>query len=298
MRLIQILLSVSSVSSVAKKNSPMPILAPAKINLHLRVGPPRADGFHPILTWMCVVDLYDEIEIEPAANGVTLECDDPSIPTDERNLVVKAALAMGAAAKIKLTKRIPAGGGLAGGSSDAASTLMALGPGHPDKNLPQIAMSLGSDVAFFLHGPSSVCAGVGEQVRPIDPPACGWALLILPPFGMPTPAVYRKFDEMKLGRRESIDVEPDWSALTQLSAERLLPHLVNDLEPPAFALNPELRRLRDNWEQRLGRPVRMSGSGSTLFTLYDTLDEAEKTEGDRDIRVVEVAPRQTEPPAA
>jgi len=273
----------------------MRVLAPAKINLHLRVGPPRADGFHPLMSWMCMIGLYDELEIEPATTGVTLECNDPSIPTDGKNLVVKAALAVGANAKIKLTKRIPAGGGLAGGSSDAASTLMALG----GDDLAKIAAKLGSDITFFLHGPSSVCTSLGEIVRPIDPPACGWAVLILPTFGMPTPAVYKKFDEMKLGRSQAIEAEPDWFAWTQLSAERLLPHLVNDLETPAFELNPLLRKLREEWEKRLGRPVRMSGSGSTLFTLYDTHVEANAAAaGEADLRVVELAPGRSSPPAA
>jgi 4-diphosphocytidyl-2-C-methyl-D-erythritol kinase len=184
---------------------------------------------------------------------------------------------------------------LAGGSSDAASTLMALGR----ENLQPIAAKLGSDVAFFLRGGSAVCTGLGETVRPINPPACGWAVLILPPFGMPTPAVYKKFDEMNLGRSQSIETEPDWFAWTELSAEKLLPHLVNDLEPPAFALNPQLRQIRDDWERRLGRPVRMSGSGSTLFTLFDTHVEANAAAaGENIIRVVELAPRSESPPAA
>jgi 4-diphosphocytidyl-2-C-methyl-D-erythritol kinase len=273
----------------------MRVLAPAKINLHLRVGPPRADGFHPLLTWMCTVGLYDELEIEPTPRGIEFHCDDPSIPADETNLVVKAARAIGATARITLTKKIPAGGGLAGGSSDAASTLMALGR----ENLQPIAAKLGSDVAFFLRGGSAVCTGLGETVRPINPPACGWAVLILPPFGMPTPVVYKKFDEMNLGRSQSIETEPDWFAWTELSAEKLLPHLVNDLEPPAFALNPQLRQIRDDWERRLGRPVRMSGSGSTLFTLFDTHVEANAAAaGENIIRVVELAPRSESPPAA
>jgi len=277
----------------------MQVLAPAKINLHLRVGPPREDGYHAILSWMCTVGMYDELQILPAADGVTLECNDPTIPTDKRNLVVKAALAMGVEAKIKLTKKIPAGGGLAGGSSDAAATLMALSRVYSSqKDLPTIAAKLGSDVTFFFHGPSSVCTDLGQIVRPIDPPACRWAMLIFPPFGMPTPDVYRKFDAMKLGQNQSIETEPDWFAWTQLSAERLLPHLVNDLEPPAFALNSELRRLRDDWEKRLRRPVRMSGSGSTLFTLYDSMAEAEAAAHGADIRIVEVAPSTDQTSAA
>src|SRR5579862_8074630 len=112
----------------------MRLLAPAKINLHLRVGPPMADGFHPLLTWMCTVGLYDTLEVsaQVASSQFSFECDDPSLPTDGRNLVVKAArsyfAAFPAASGVcaRLHKEIPAGGGLGGGSSDAATMLMGL----------------------------------------------------------------------------------------------------------------------------------------------------------------------------
>jgi 4-diphosphocytidyl-2C-methyl-D-erythritol kinase len=92
---------------------------------------------------------------------------------------------------------------------------------------------------------------------------------------MPTPDVYRQFDKMNLGRESDITVAPDWRRWLALPSAELLPNLVNDLEPPAFALRPELARLRDNLEQSLARPVRMSGSGSSLFTLYDDKNAAE-----------------------
>ena len=92
---------------------------------------------------------------------------------------------------------------------------------------------------------------------------------------MPTPAVYRRFDAMKLGRTGDVEEQPDWTRSARLPAEELLPNLVNDLEPPAFDLSPELAALRAECQRRLRRPVRMSGSGSTLFTLYDGRDETE-----------------------
>jgi 4-diphosphocytidyl-2C-methyl-D-erythritol kinase len=261
----------------------MRLRAAAKINLHLRVGPPRADGFHPLLTWMCVVGLCDEIVVEKAAR-TSLTCDDPSLPAGADNLVIKAAAALGVTAKIELVKRIPAGGGLAGGSADAAATLTGLNQLYDLKRTPRLllqrARGLGSDVPFFLHGPSSICMGVGEIVRPTPAPAARWALLILPPFSMPTPAVYQRFDQMKLGRRESLDRQPDWAAWARLEARELLPLLVNDLEPPAFDLNPPLAKLRGDWQKRLNRPVRMSGSGSTLFTLFDNQADAQAAAAD------------------
>ena len=264
----------------------MRLLAPAKINLHLRVAPPRADGFHPLLSWMCTVHLFDTLDVVRADSpGVSLTCDHPTLACDESNLIVRIGNAFAEAlrseqapvtperfgARIELQKRLPMGGGVGGGSSDAAATLSALASlwnaGWDPRRLADFASRFGSDIAFFLHGPSAVCTGRGEVVRPIAPPMPSWALLVLPEISMPTPAVYRRFDEMKRG--SDLRDEPDWKQWTALSAEALLPRLVNDLEGPAFSISPELGRLRVEIEQIVGRPVRMSGSGSTLFTLFD-----------------------------
>jgi 4-diphosphocytidyl-2-C-methyl-D-erythritol kinase len=354
----------------------MRLLAPAKINLFLRVGPLNAgpvstgtaDGFHPLVSWMCTVGLFDTLILEsrpagarvagPAPIGeptgdpiaapatdssrsaaidarsneaedwrVSLHCDDPAVPTDERNLVVRAArlladpmLADEARARvngdrgetspsarrasfarshrthIQLSKRIPTGGGLGGGSSDAARALLGLNKlWRLDRSLPEfsmrklsmselsiIAAQLGSDVPFFLHGPSSVCTGRGEMVQPIAVPACKACVLILPGIAVPTPGVYRRLDEMRANdashRNAMADwsTQPAWNEWTQLSAEQLLPLLANDLEAPAYDLHPELRQLQQQAQELLEQPVRMSGSGSSLFTLYDTLPAAEQ----------------------
>jgi 4-diphosphocytidyl-2-C-methyl-D-erythritol kinase len=267
----------------------MRLLAPAKLNLFLRVGPRAADGFHPLLSWMCTAGLFDTLEIDRADNGISLRCDDPNLACDQRNLVVRATLLLSeglrvgsdtgkAGVAVLLRKRIPMGSGLGGGSSDAARMLCGLvrlwglEPDH--HRLADVAARLGSDVPFFLHQPSAICRGRGEIVEPIAPPAPSAALLILPGFALPTADVYRRFDEMGLGRAESLEDRTDWSANAALRAVELLPRLVNDLEPAAFSVRPELDELRRQCEQLLGRPVRMSGSGSALFTLYDQLDEA------------------------
>jgi 4-diphosphocytidyl-2-C-methyl-D-erythritol kinase len=185
-----------------------------------------------------------------------------------------------------LNKRVPSGAGLGGGSSDAAAALAGLNRlwklGYPASRLAEIGATMGSDIPFFLHGPSSVCSGRGEVVRPVPPPDMGrehgsaWAVLVLPKIELATPAVYRRFDEMKLGRDEHLAVEPDWSEWSRLPAADLMARLVNDLEPPAFDLSPPLKELKEALEHGLGRIVRMSGSGSSLFTLCDGgADEAE-----------------------
>jgi 4-diphosphocytidyl-2-C-methyl-D-erythritol kinase len=182
--------------------------------------------------------------------------------------------------RVRLEKRIPMGAGLGGGSSDAAATLLALDRlwqiNWPVERLTELAASLGSDVPFFLHGPSSICRGRGELVQRLAPPQARFALLILPDRAMPTAAVYRKFDEMRLGEAGSLEheAEPPWQDWTKLNAIELLPKLVNDLEPAAFAIDSGLGALRTDLEQTLGRVVRMSGSGSALFSLYDRQVEA------------------------
>jgi len=276
------------------------LLAPAKINLHLRVAPVASDGFHPLLSWMCTVGLFDTLRLNRAAgSGTRLQCDDPTLPCDGSNLVVRAAAAIRDAAMsdasrrtagegglaIELQKRIPTGGGLGGGSSDAARIVLGVNRlwelNLPVDRLSAMATTLGSDVAFFCHGPSSICSGRGQIVRPIGAPMPRSVLLVLPPMAVPTGAVYRRFDELlsEDDRRlltESVATELDWEHWRSLPAQALLPNLVNDLERPAFDLHPRLARSRGELEQFLGRIVRMSGSGSSLFTLYDDALAAEE----------------------
>jgi 4-diphosphocytidyl-2-C-methyl-D-erythritol kinase len=268
----------------------MDVTAPAKINLHLRVGPPRADGFHPLLTWMATIGLSDKITFahNPDRGEIHMTCSDSSLPCDDRNLVVRAAkLLRGHRAEsqsqsvaIHLQKNIPHGGGLGGGSSDAAFTLTGLNRfwnlRKTGEELAAMAAELGSDIPFFLYGPSSICRGRGEWVRPTPPPRrAKWVLLILPAMSMPTPAVYRQFDKTHSGRIADVDQEPNWQSWSQLPATDLLEKLVNDLEPPAFAIEPRLATVRQELEKNLDRPIRMSGSGSSLFSLYDTATDAE-----------------------
>jgi 4-diphosphocytidyl-2-C-methyl-D-erythritol kinase len=259
----------------------------SKINLHLRVGAPRADGFHPLRSWMVTTDLYDWIEfrrvVEP---GIRLTCNDPSIPVDGSNLIVRAADAIldrlvpaeRFGLDISLTKSIPAGAGLGGGSGNAATALRAVNDlaGKPcsDADLSALAAQLGSDVPFFLGPPSAVATGRGEHLEPVPLPDPRFAILILPAYPISTARAYRVLDELR-------PVEPagtldpfDADAWSHLGSERLLSRLRNDLEAPAFVIEPRLGELRSAIEAHLERTVRMSGSGSTLFTLFDTMQDA------------------------
>ena len=243
----------------------MRLFAPAKLNLHLRVGAVEANGFHPLLSWFVTVALFDTLTIRrqlPGDGGIVLTCDDPSIPSDRTNLVVQAAEALAAGCKslegiaIALRKRIPAGGGLGGGSSDAARMLLGLNRfwnlNYTIDRLAELATRLGSDVPFFLFGPSSICTGRGEIVHPKPPPRLArWATLFLPKLSIPTSEVYRTFDELRLGNDGVGGRQPNWQEWEALSAGSLLPRLANDLEVPAFALRPALRELRNALKARL-----------------------------------------------
>jgi 4-diphosphocytidyl-2C-methyl-D-erythritol kinase len=408
----------------------MQLLAPAKINLHLRVGRRRDDGFHPLLTWMCTVGLFDSLTLQtqpPARRGseagaiwvhrragvgaagsgvagqadapvgvglrITGGDDRPDLPRDASNLVVRIATAfleallwepavagqrplggpafldeegtvsrrpeadrasaagrgeqaasvgavpgstpglVGESARgsggevnhpavpgsrdagvgagndseglgrsnrhdnetphdlsrpprvvIELTKRIPVGAGLGGGSSDAAHTLVGLdrllASNWSAERLSGFGARLGSDVPFFVEAAvrgatSAACRGRGELVRPVARPAARWAVVFSPPFALATRDVYERFDAMGLGNDPALDpeAEPDWAAWASLPARDLMGRLVNDLEPPAFAISPALAQLRADLSRVIGRVVRMSGSGSSLFTLFDADEE-------------------------
>jgi len=268
----------------------MRVHAPAKINLFLRVGRRRADGFHPLVSWMCTVALRDTIDLRPAPPGrIILRCDRPDVPVDAGNLIVRAAEELWAGGggpnrprpgvRIELTKRIAMGAGLGGGSSDAAATLIALNRlwdfGCSSERLAAIGAHLGSDVPFFFHAPSALVRGRGEIVQATPRPRARAVLLILPQAPLATAEVYARFDAMGLGRELDEHSEPNAKQWAALGARDLMEVLFNDLEPAAFALAPRLGELHCELERALGRPLRMSGSGSSLFSLYDDLDEAQ-----------------------
>jgi 4-diphosphocytidyl-2-C-methyl-D-erythritol kinase len=162
------------------------VFAPAKVNLILRVLDRRADGFHNLWSLMQTVGLEDAVTIRPASghSEIRLQCDSAALSVDQTNLVYRAAAAVLAQSQhrmgldIRLTKRIPMGAGLGGGSSDAAATILGinrlLNLGWPAARMAEVGQALGSDVPFFFHAPTSVVAGRGEQVRAISVAGSRW----------------------------------------------------------------------------------------------------------------------------
>ncbi len=249
-------------------------LAPAKVNLWLRVLGRRPDGYHEIETILQTIDLADRLILEEAEAGIRLECSDPRLSCDESNLVYQAAkllrsLAPDRGAHIYLEKNIPWQAGLGGGSSDAAAALRGLNRlwelGLATEDLLPMASSLGSDVSFFLTGGTAVATGRGENIRTLPLQLNLALVLIKPPFGLSTPQVYSQW-AASLAHLPAYSLS-DWLvALPRANIEELGLLLHNDLEEPAFRLQPQLAEVKRQL-QAAGFPTLLSGSGSCLFAL-------------------------------
>ena len=247
----------------------MQVLAPAKVNLSLRILGRRSDGFHEIETLISPISLCDEITIERRSRkkGIAFRCDDPSVPKGEENLVVRAAKVFLEAIKldvgisIGLKKKIPHGAGLGGGSSDAASTLLALNELFETnlslETLAKMAATIGSDVTFFIFESAAMCKGHGELVSPIRLHERLSILLLKPEFSVPTQWAYSRWRDSRAIARVSY--------ASQEFADQTF---VNDLERPVFEKFVFLAQLK-MWllkQAEVGAAL-MSGSGSTVFAV-------------------------------
>jgi 4-diphosphocytidyl-2-C-methyl-D-erythritol kinase len=245
----------------------MQVSAPAKINLSLRILGKRDDGFHEIETCIAPISLADIITIERQTRWIDLQCDDPSIPPGDENLVMRAAKAFFETANqkggvtIELKKKIPHGAGLGGGSSDAAATLLVLnelfGSKLSQDELCKIGATIGSDVPFFLYRSAAICRGRGEVVSPTRLSKKFSLLLLKPDFGVAAAWAYSRWQES----REL----PDTSyAAQEFSGQRFF----NDLERPVFEKFVFLAQMK-RWllqQHEVGAAL-MSGSGSTIFAV-------------------------------
>lgn len=233
----------------------------AKINWSLRVTGKRADGFHDLETVFQEISLHDELTLTPS-DETTLVCDDPSIPTDESNLVLRAARALDAPpVAIELKKRVPAGGGLGGGSANAAATLLALDRMFDLRrdDLPAIALALGSDVPFFLLGGTAYATGRGELLTPLTPRGGIPLLLVLP-------------EEKVLTKDAFARITRHSPQLGRAAYEQGFENFTNDFEEPVFALVPRLAEYKRRLIESGATFASMSGSGSTLFGAYESLE--------------------------
>ena len=244
----------------------------AKVNLTLAVGEKRPDGYHEVVSVMQQVSLCDTLTAEQTREGITLTCSDPALPSGEENLAHRAAslffretgIAGGAA--LTLEKRIPSQAGLGGGSSDAASVLLALrklyAPALSDTELETMAAALGSDVPFFIRGGTQLATGRGEVLSPLPPLTDGWFVIVKPTESFSTPAMYRRLDELPPACTPPLP--PLQGGLPALASG-----LFNRFEA-AIPAGSAVWDIKARLAAYGALASLLSGSGSAVFGLFDT----------------------------
>ncbi len=270
--------------------STVSVRAAAKINLHLGVGAVRDDGFHPLDTVYQAISLYDDVTLTGAVvPSLELECADyidaGDVPIGGGNIafraleVIRARTGRHGHEAVEILKSIPVAGGMAGGSADAAATLLAYDRLHrtglPDDVLLDLAAELGSDVPFSLVGGTARGRGRGEVVQPLDDRGTWWWVAVPSGVGLSTPEVYAHFDKLfPDALAEPAEPADLLSALASGEPLRLARTLHNDLQAPAVDLRPELGTLIDRGEGEGALRGLVSGSGPTCIFLCDSLDGA------------------------
>jgi len=257
--------------------------SPAKVNLGLWVGRKRPDGFHEIVTIIAPVELGDVVTISKAQTGISVVCDSAEVPSGPENLAYRAATAFLAATgldkgcRIHITKRIPVGGGLGGGSSNAATVLSGLNRlfGRPlnPRRLRLIAASLGSDVpAFLVNGPC-IARGRGEKLRRVRLPHLD-LLLCFPGYPVPTAWAYAELDRLRKTAhgltRTVISPKILRASLRRNEPDKVAAQLSNSFEPAVFRRHPALGHAKELLLRHGALAASLSGSGSTVYGLVRT----------------------------
>ena len=256
---------------------------PAKVNFGLHILGKREDGFHELETLFQMVNWCDEIKIECLSRGLELVCNQPDIPTDKDNLVIKAAQILQArypgrckGARIHLNKNIPHGAGLGGGSGNAAGVLLGLnflwGLKLKREDLISVASELGSDVPFFLFSPCAIGRGRGEILEPVKNSIRFYVLMVYPGFAVPTASVYGNL-KLKLTKREN-NISILKNFLLQSKFSRLGATWSNDLELFVFKEYPGLSGIKKEMLALGAKGALLSGSGSTVFGIFDNPETA------------------------
>jgi 4-diphosphocytidyl-2-C-methyl-D-erythritol kinase len=258
----------------------MKILSPAKINLFLHVRGKRPDGYHELYSLMCCVSLYDEISLQTGrGDKIKIQCSHPAIPSDATNLAHRAAflfrqkLDSSQGIEIQMVKNIPVAAGLGGGSGNAASVLLALNTifDHPFSRaqLMEMGLTLGADVPFFIFQKPAIATGIGETLDPFEGALPYHILLLYPGFNVSTAEIYQNLN-LALTKDEKKPTS------THLKLSRFEParHLINDLEKVTAQKYPDIRLLKEKLLNLGAIGALMSGSGPTVFGLFDEADTA------------------------
>ena len=262
----------------------------AKINLFLYVTGKRKDGYHNLHSLMTQIDLCDDLYIDFSQKELSILCDHPGVPEDESNLVYKAAVLFYQSLKkinsniekgfsIKIIKRIPPGRGLGGGSSNAASVLMALNTYYKTPfsktELMILGAKLGADVPFFIFGHPAIAGGIGERLEKVDNLKFYHLVLCDPGVAASTAMVYKNIDyRLTLNQKYNIYAGLNEQLLGLEFDVRDQMH--NDLEESARRLYPEIKKTKEEMAVLLQRKVYMTGSGSSLFALFSARENAQK----------------------
>jgi 4-diphosphocytidyl-2-C-methyl-D-erythritol kinase len=245
----------------------------AKINLHLEVLGRRSDGFHEIFTIFQTISLFDEMAFEIRESGIELNCDSDSddVPIDESNLILRAgkllqnAFNVSRGASINLSKRIPIGGGLGGGSSNGAAALVGLSRlwdiNASIERLSELAAKLGSDVPFFLIGATAIGKGRGEIIQPIDDFTLGPMIVVTPDVHVSTQHAYAALNLTNTPSNRILNVSR--------AADIQLADLKNEFEKTVFADFPEIQRAKNKLIDLGATFAQMSGSGASVFGIFD-----------------------------
>lgn len=277
----------------------MKLRAFAKINVSLSVLGLRPDGYHELRTVFQSLELHDTLEFAACHGRVAIECDMEGVPLDERNLVWQAAALVWRSAgrpgepegRVRIAKRIPAQGGLGGGSANGATALVgwnrAWQAGLSDEELRRLALSLGADVPFFLVGGTALGLNRGDELQPLDDLPPRWVVLVFPPFGVSTPEAFRWWDADNGEAGTLLSADRDRAGSRRSSppggpgpkADRPWSAVFNDLEGPVTRRHPEIATIRRLLETSGAAAAAMTGSGSTVFGLFDSQPAASAASG-------------------
>jgi 4-diphosphocytidyl-2-C-methyl-D-erythritol kinase len=246
--------------------------APAKINLSLHVLRKRPDGYHDLASVMQKISIYDELTFSLCTGGITLDCPGTDLPTDEQNLVYRAARAIfehtgyTGGVEIVLNKKIPSAAGLGGGSSDAATTLTTLNDlcslNVSQSDLIKIGAKLGADIPFFIFGQRAFATGIGDELQILPDHPHLHIVLINPAFELSTKKVYENLNLALTKKKNNYSI-PRFYALDDVIRE-----LHNDLEAVSFRMHPQLNTFKQLLLDEGALGALMSGSGPTLFGIF------------------------------
>lgn len=261
----------------------------AKINLGIEIVGKRKDGYHNVRTILQSITLHDKITLRKYSNGIRIRCTMPLVPTDERNLVYKAAdiffkkKKMNSGIKIAIRKNIPVGAGLGGGSSNAAATLRGLNElfngGMAYRELFQMSKKLGSDVPFFLKGGTALVEGRGDKLSYINCVPNFWAVIVFPGFSISSLRTYERLDpkEFSSNSKKVLKVESLLNAIKRNNLEKLCKNLMNGFEDVIFKKHSEIKKIKEGLVSKRAIGASLCGSGSSVFGVFKTKDQAEKT---------------------